>query len=208
MSHRKRDDERGEPSQEVPPPVPTEWSGEEGRYHIMARGMNISWGEDDRFWKWPRLSEAELREIFSIDAKNWICECAELNQVSWLEATKTLDLDDEKYKKVFDGYDTCDILYNIKFKVDAFGWHGVPVTFQVNNTLTPAEGYTKDEKLESYRKRTSGWQQIHGGDFKIPKTEKKGEVKFGMYEIKSQRWKGGILLAGVTLKLHKSATTD
>ncbi|CAD5169389.1 unnamed protein product [Musa acuminata subsp. malaccensis] len=117
MSHRKRDDERGEPSQEVPPPVPTEWSGEEGRYHIMARGMNISWGEDDRFWKWPRLSEAELREIFSIDAKNWICECAELNQVSWLEATKTLDLDDEKYKKVFDGYDTCDILYNIKSMV-------------------------------------------------------------------------------------------
>ncbi|XP_064940539.1 uncharacterized protein PHLOEM PROTEIN 2-LIKE A4-like [Musa acuminata AAA Group] len=206
MSHRKRDHERGEPSQEVAPPVPNEWSGEEGRYHIMARGMNISWGDDDRFWKWHRLSEEELREL-SIDPENRLCEYAELNQVSWLEATKTLDLDDEKYKKVFDGYQACEILYNIKFKVDAFGWHGVPVTFQVN-TPTQDEGYTKDEKLESYRKRTSGWQQIHGGEFKIPKTEKKGKVKFGMYEIKSQRWKGGILLAGVTLKLRKSATTD
>lgn len=135
------------------------------------------------------------------------CEIAELNQVSWLEATKTLDLDHEKYKKVFDGCESCEILYNIKFKVDAFGWHGVPVTFQVN-TPNPDEGYTRDERLESYRKRCSGWQQIHGGQFKVPKTEKKGNVKFGMYEIKSQRWKGGILLAGVTLKLHKSDTTD
>ncbi|CAL9169033.1 unnamed protein product [Musa hybrid cultivar] len=206
MSHRKRDDEHGEPSQEVAPADPNEWSGEEGRYHIMARGMNISWGDDDRFWKWHPLSEEELREL-SIDPENRLCEYAELNQVSWLEATKTLDLDHEKYKKVFDGYETCEILYNIKFKVDAFGWHGVPVTFQVNTPI-PAEDYARDERLESYRKRTSGWQQIHGGRFTVPKTEKKGEVKFGMYEIKSQRWKGGILLAGVTLKLHKSDTTD
>ncbi|RZS28179.1 hypothetical protein BHM03_00061741 [Ensete ventricosum] len=141
------------------------------------------------------------------------CEIAELNQVSWLEATKTLDLDQEKYKKVFDGCKSCEILYNIKFKVDAFGWHGVPVTFQVK-TSTPGGGggggggggdYKKDENLEWYRRRSSsGWQQIHGGNFTVPPSENKGKVRFGMYETKSQMWKGGILLAGVTLKLHKS----
>ncbi|CAL9130259.1 unnamed protein product [Musa textilis] len=203
MSHQRRDDEHGEPSREVAPAVPKEWSGEEGTYHIMARGMDIIWSNDERFWKWQTLPpEDELRQQLSIDAENRSCEIAELNQVSWLEATKTLDLDEEKYKRVFDGCKTCEILYNIKFKVDAFGWHGVPVTFQVNSPK-PGDDYTRDERLESYRKRSSGWHQIDGGRFTVPEGEKKGKVKFGMYEIKSQRWKGGILLAGVTLKLHK-----
>lgn len=120
---------------------------------------------------------------------------ADLNQVCWLEATGTLELAKPQ---------TYEIIYHIKFKDDAFGWNGVPVTFRL---VTP-EGQRKEisRVMESDSKRRSkGWREIHGGEFSLS-TQTGGKVEFGMYEIESQKWKGGMLLAGVTIRPKPSAT--
>lgn len=120
---------------------------------------------------------------------------ADLNQVCWLEATGTLELAKPQ---------TYEIIYHIKFKDDAFGWNGVPVTFRL---VTP-EGERKEtsQMMESHSKRRSkGWREIYGGEFSLS-TQTGGKVEFGMYEIESQKWKGGMLLAGVTIRPKPSAT--
>ncbi|CAL9185721.1 unnamed protein product [Musa hybrid cultivar] len=163
---------------------PTDEKGKD-TLHISAKDMQIAWVDDERFWNWTDVSTE----------KPSFGTAADLNQVCWLEATGTLELAKPQ---------TYEIIYHIKFKDDAFGWNGVPVTFRL---VTP-EGQRKEisRVMESHSKRRSkGWREIHGGEFSLS-TQTGGKVEFGMYEIESQKWKGGMLLAGVTIRPKPSAT--
>ncbi|RRT45554.1 hypothetical protein B296_00045423, partial [Ensete ventricosum] len=102
------------------------------------------------------------------------------------------------------GIKVCEIVYHIKFNIDAFGWNKTPVKFEL---VTP-DGHRekRSEIMESYRKRSHEWLQIHGGEFKLPEDMKKGEVEFGISETESHWWKGGMIFAGVSIKPKKDST--
>lgn len=96
--------------------------------------------------------------------------------MNWIEVTGKFDFNhlnpNERY----------EIVYVLKFKVDAFGWHSCPVKFK----LTTADGQATEisEILEPYRKLSDIWHEISGGEFKGNST-RKGAVHFGMYETGS-----------------------
>ncbi|CAL9120510.1 unnamed protein product [Musa textilis] len=160
--------------------------------HISAKDMQIAWVDDNRFWNWTDVS----KEIPCFGT------AADLNQVCWLEAAGTLEL--AKHEARLSKPQTYEMIYHIKFKDDAFGWNGIPVTFRL---VTPEGKKEISVVMESHRKRRSkGWREIYGGEFSLS-TETTGTVEFGMYEIESQRWKGGIVLAGVTIRPKASATS-
>eukprot|EP00262_Sarcandra_glabra_P008895 TRINITY_DN22832_c0_g1_i1.p1 TRINITY_DN22832_c0_g1~~TRINITY_DN22832_c0_g1_i1.p1 ORF type:complete len:189 (-),score=31.84 TRINITY_DN22832_c0_g1_i1:194-760(-) len=162
-----------------------EWiKAENGVIHFSAKALSIIWGHDRRFWQWIPLSKEE--SVFEIGA--------ELLQVNWIEVTGKLDFS-QKHGDVEHG--EYGIFYRVKFKVDAFGWHAVPITFKV--THPDGKETKKTEMLEHYRKKGEMWHEIQGGQFTVP-SDKNGTIEFGMYEVESDWWKGSLVLEGVIIR--------
>ncbi|KAG6512578.1 uncharacterized protein PHLOEM PROTEIN 2-LIKE A4-like [Zingiber officinale] len=162
--------------------------------YISAKAMQITWGKDERFWKWPSLSKDKLPKDF---AKHQLSfdSAAELNQVKWLQVTGTLDL--TRHDRQLNPSKTYEIIYHVKFKVDAFGWSKTPVTFLCGASRMKKRG---NEMVALQRSRGVGeWLQIHGGEFK-PGKFTAGKVEFGMLDVESEWWKGGMAIAGVTVR--------
>lgn len=91
---------------------------------------------------------------------------------------------------------TYEIVYHIEFKVDAFGWQNLPVTFKLT---TPDNQKHRSEVMEARRGHSNQWHEVHGNEFKGPLTTT-GKLSFSMLETSQQKWKGGMILAGVTIR--------
>ncbi|XP_010927099.1 uncharacterized protein PHLOEM PROTEIN 2-LIKE A4 [Elaeis guineensis] len=150
--------------------------------HFPARALDITWGNDTRFWQWVDLKEDKPSTKFP--------EGAELIQVNWVEVKGTLAADKLSRSTTY------EVLYIIKFKDDAFGWHSSHITFQV--TSPHGQKSKRTVVLEPYRKDSNKWHEIHGGEFSL--TSHTGEVAFSMYGDDSEWWKRGMILGGVIIK--------
>ncbi|KAL4200795.1 hypothetical protein AMTRI_Chr02g212920 [Amborella trichopoda] len=120
---------------------------------------------------------------------------AELLQVGWLEINGTFDMSKLKVGEEY------EIVYVMKFKVDAFGWNRSPVKFSVSvcNQERKEKAVLMEEYKESSTKRPQEWFKIVGGDFKVPENNN-GEIEFSMYDVGSEWWKGSLVLGGVKLR--------
>lgn len=100
---------------------------------------------------------------------------------------------------------TYEILYVVKFKVDEMGWESVPVVFEV---ITP-DGHSskKAEILEPYLNKGDGWHEIHGGEFRLA-SDGSGVLRFGMLEVESDLWKGGMIFEGVIIQPKSAGTAN
>lgn len=116
-----------------------------------------------------------------------------LLQVNWIEVTGKLPIISSMAALTPKAY---EIFYIVKFRVDAFGWRSVPVKFKVR---VNGEEKVKSVMLQLYREKQEEWQEIPGGDFAVPR-DTVGTVEFGMFEIESDWWKGGMVLAGIVIK--------
>ncbi|KAA8544783.1 hypothetical protein F0562_019513 [Nyssa sinensis] len=163
-----------------------------GSFRIPARALNIIWGNDPRYWQWMNPTEEETRFKGFEGAK---AEVAVLLQVNWLEVKGTMDLSllKDTRKTAY------TIHYMIKFRVDAFGWHSAPVKFKVR---VNGEETEDSMTVEPYRVKHDVWQEVHGGQFTISNNTDvgNGSVEFGMFEVESDWWKGGMVLGGVLIK--------
>ncbi|KAI8001892.1 F-box protein PP2-B11 [Camellia lanceoleosa] len=72
-------------------------------FNVPARGLNIVWGNDSRYWQWNKIKEEERK----IQAE----EVAVLLQVNWLEVTGKIDLNNS-----FVANKAYTIYYVIKFE--------------------------------------------------------------------------------------------
>ncbi|KAJ8631256.1 hypothetical protein MRB53_024579 [Persea americana] len=149
--------------------------------HVSPKALNIIWGNDSRYWQWTLLQKNESNFPHG----------AELLQVNWIEVTGKLDFSHLRPNEEY------EIVYVLKFKVDAFGWHSCPIKFKA--TTTDGQATEKSEMLESYRKVSETWHEVSGGEFKVNSTQE-GAVHFGMYEIGSDWWKGSMILKEVKIR--------
>ncbi|KAI4296955.1 hypothetical protein L6164_036871 [Bauhinia variegata] len=158
-------------------------------FRIPVTALNIIWGKDPRFWRIIPFTDTD-EDVRSTGFK----QSALLVQVNWLEVTGKLPVSlfrsgsATKY----------EIYYAVNFRVDAFGWHSAPIRFKVR---VNGEETEKSMILEPYREKYGVWQEIHGGEFSVSDVVDNGdgEVKFGMYEVDSDWWKGSMVLAGVKI---------
>ncbi|XP_073100636.1 uncharacterized protein PHLOEM PROTEIN 2-LIKE A4 isoform X2 [Elaeis guineensis] len=155
------------------------WTGH--HHSISAKALDITWGNDERFWQWVGLDESRLK----------FQEGAELIQVNWVEVKGKLEAAKLSPSKTY------EVFYIIKFKADAFGWHSSPITFEVK--APHGNRNAKTELLEPYRKICNVWHEVHGGEFTL--TSNTGaNVEFGMSGDGSGWWKGGMILGGIMIK--------
>ncbi|XP_057972723.1 protein PHLOEM PROTEIN 2-LIKE A2-like [Malania oleifera] len=95
------------------------------------------------------------------------------------------------------------IYYIVKFKANAFGWHSAPIKFKVK--MNGEEERVESIVLQPYREKQEEWHKIRGGEFWVSKDitttgNNHGHVEFGMFEIDTDWWKGGMVLAGIVIE--------
>lgn len=135
----------------------------DGKMTILPKDLNIVWGKDDRYWKVPGDGQA-----------------AELQQVSWLEVTGSVDQTDPNKKY--------DVGFQVSLTPDAFGWGTYPIYIMAKRGKAGKfawRKYTLNPNATSIFDMT--------GSLKLDQTEAQSEkIYFGMYEVWSGKWKGGL----------------
>ncbi|WOL17812.1 protein PHLOEM protein 2-LIKE A2-like [Canna indica] len=80
--------------------------------YISAKAMKITWGQDPRFWRWVQVSKDKLPGDLAKDELGFD-SVAELVQVSWLEATGSVDL--ASHKEQLSPSKTYQVIFHVKF---------------------------------------------------------------------------------------------
>ncbi|XVF87085.1 hypothetical protein PTKIN_Ptkin18bG0092100 [Pterospermum kingtungense] len=155
-------------------------------FMLFARDLSITWGEDQRYWRWSYQKETSDVSI----------HVAELLQVCWLEVAGKFDV-----AKLSPG-----TLYGVGVMVmlkdededEAFGWE-VPV----NLRLTLPNGQKIERKETLVTKPRGKWIEIPVGEFKTAATscQNVGEIEIYIHEYDAGMWKGGLVIKGVSIRL-------
>ncbi|XP_044495904.1 protein PHLOEM PROTEIN 2-LIKE A9-like [Mangifera indica] len=141
---------------------------------VKPQGLNIVWGDDRRYWQ--RSDEK-----------------AELLQVCWLEVTGS--------EKVTPG-NRYKISFEVSLENNAFGWSGCPVSVMAKIGKKGRYSWKRVKPLDQFSAAT--------GHFLIPDDEfvmqvppngnvAQEELYFGLYEIWSGKWKGGLTIHKVII---------
>ncbi|KAF3341143.1 F-box protein [Carex littledalei] len=175
-------------------------------FMLSARALGIVWGTDTRYWKWIALPDSRFSE------------CAELEMVCWLEIHGKID------SRILTPY-TAYAAYLV-FKLADNTW-GLSSPFQTTKiTLAgdiisehlvclnlrereqdrwwgrPPPGGEVDEMADDVRlprERQDGWLEVELGEFDSGDGID-GEVDMSFMEIKSGRWKNGLIVQGIEVR--------
>eukprot|EP00258_Populus_trichocarpa_P021874 XP_024437893.1 protein PHLOEM PROTEIN 2-LIKE A9-like [Populus trichocarpa] len=145
------------------------------RWTFKPRGFNIIWGLDERYWKLPEKGKVEP---------------AELLQVCWLELTGTTkdSLPEGKY----------EIKFKLEVKPGAFGLSNSPIFMMAK---VGKRGRYKWNKIKLQEKNSDNRPVIVEPTFQIEVkgTTDDNKLYFGLYEVWTGKWKGGLLIHGATV---------
>jgi len=182
-------------------------------FMLSARNLNITWGDDDRYWHWISQDESSFKEM------------AELVAVCWLEVTGKFD---------------CKLLspgaaYSVSFRLKvhksprgiirtfglrsfippmprAYGWNRKPVKFSLTTPCGDHQIYarylsdmdrpveTEGYQMAPFNYVEEGWMEFDAGRFVVEeKGDNPGNIEFCMREWEGGNWKGGLILEGVTI---------
>ncbi|MED6201485.1 hypothetical protein PIB30_095524 [Stylosanthes scabra] len=136
-----------------------------GIYTIKPKGLNIVWGNDPRYWKVTP-------------------DKAELIQVSWLEVSGVV--------KGLQKGKTYSVEFEVNVKADGFGWDGTQVLVMAKPGKSGKYQF-KEAKLSS----GEGIVTVPRDSLqvKFPQnvdSEADLNLYFGLYEVWSGKWKGGL----------------
>nr|XP_027088998.1 protein PHLOEM PROTEIN 2-LIKE A2-like [Coffea arabica] len=169
-----------------------------GSFSIPVRALNIAWGRDHRYWRRITLGEDENRSV-------GFEEAVLLDQVNWFEVTGMLDIPCLNLAV----HTTYRLYYVVKFLPGAFGWHTADVKFKVKFKDTQEIMSTELIILETYKKQPDQWHEIPGGKpFVVNNEVLITTVEFGMFEVETDWWKGGMVLGGVKVKPDNPPATE
>ncbi|KAK4270706.1 hypothetical protein QN277_019482 [Acacia crassicarpa] len=147
------------------------------RYVIYPRGLNIVWGDDSRYWNLDKSSTEGI---------------ATLIQVSWLDVSGVVDV--EKGKKY-------RVTFEVKLKPDAFGWTGSPVLVMAKpgkrgKYVFSEISLTNSQEYQSIPSSDPGQSQVI---VDVPLDSTDNKLYFGLYEVWSGKWKGGLQIKKVKI---------
>ncbi|ERN14807.1 protein PHLOEM PROTEIN 2-LIKE A9 [Amborella trichopoda] len=153
---------------------------------LKATDLDIAWGGDERYWRWiPRgkiTGESNSTETV-----------AELLQVSWLEVSARVPA------KMFLPSTKYEVTFHIIWKPDAFGWKDVEVYVVVWFKNKEPVDYVQVDLQKS--KEQTVPLELGSVSFTTP-ANLEDDMIFGLYEVWSQQWKGGLVILGA--KITKS----
>ncbi|KAL3498046.1 hypothetical protein ACH5RR_040778 [Cinchona calisaya] len=138
---------------------------------IRPRGLNIVWGKDGRYWNVPTQGSG-------------VDKPAELLQVCWLEVTGFVDTNPDK---------NYEVTFRLSLTPDAFGWSGSTIYIMVKRG--------KDGEFESkkYDLTKYGTEEFNLTMKSTKSNQTDRKLYFGLYEVWSGKWKGGLKIHHVTV---------
>ncbi|KAM1138300.1 hypothetical protein FF1_036134 [Malus domestica] len=157
---------------------------EGNKYIFRPRGLNIVWGNDERYWKLPKKQ-----------SKDEPTEPAELIQVSWLEITGSYSLSTAK---------KYEISFDVELAPDAFGWRDIQAFLMAKvgkkgkYTWTKVKVAAQDTKVGKFKIPDDNGPPMR---IEVPSNAPDSTVYFGLYEVWSGKWKGG-------LKIHQASVKE
>ncbi|ONK74822.1 uncharacterized protein A4U43_C03F10490 [Asparagus officinalis] len=149
-------------------------------FMLFARGLLITWSENQNFWQWVSLKETGDEEI----------EIASLLNVCWLEVHGRFET----------SYLTPGIMYEVVFMVmmePGYGW-----AKPVNLRLRLPNGYVKQSELCLIEIPKRQWTELKVGEF-MAESNLAGEMEFSLYEYEGGHWKRGLTIKGAVIRPKK-----
>ncbi|XP_058764136.1 protein PHLOEM PROTEIN 2-LIKE A9-like [Vicia villosa] len=135
-------------------------------YDIEAKGLNIIWGSDLRYWR--------------LTPENY----AELIQVSWLEVSGKVRVERGK---------TYTVKFEVKVNKNGFGWDKTPVLVMAKIGKKGPYKYKVVELVcDDVTKTIPADNDLL--DITVNQDEIDPELHFGLYEVWSGKWKGGLII--------------
>ncbi|XP_031256713.1 protein PHLOEM PROTEIN 2-LIKE A9-like [Pistacia vera] len=158
-------------------PPPGDVSVRDGdKITIKPRGFNIVWGNDSRYWKLPGEGKND--------------EPAELVQVSWLEVTGSVTVTKGKKYKIW---------FKVSLKDGAFGWNGCPVFMMAKIGKKGRYSWKRIKPLDQFYGNNNKEIPEEGFEMDVPENGD-DQLFFGLYEVWSGKWKGGLLIHEAIIK--------
>lgn len=152
------------PHQTADPTESNKWDDAKTKCVIQPKGLNIIWGNDPRYWKITN-------------------DYAELIQVSWLEVSGKVKV--EKGNKYI-------VKFKVEVKQDGFGWGSTDVLVMAK---VGKKGTYKYEPVKLDCGNGTTIQEIKDKlklEIEVRSDETDLELHFGLYEVWSGKWKGGL----------------
>ncbi|CAI0436816.1 unnamed protein product [Linum tenue] len=144
---------------------------------FKPRAFSIVWGNDDRYWSVPKAGGP-----------------AELLQVSWLEVTSIMPSSEDNIvagKKYA-------ISFRLQMKQGAFGWNGCSVCLMCK--IGQGGKYTAKKIKLVDQPETDEEFETEKLEVTVPADANDMRLYFGLYEVWSGRWKGGLLIHGARVE--------
>ncbi|XP_062016166.1 protein PHLOEM PROTEIN 2-LIKE A9-like [Rosa rugosa] len=141
-------------------------------YIIKPRGLNIVWGNDERYWKIPAKGPAGVNDA------------AELVQVSRLEVTGSVVLTPGK---------TYKLNFEVQLLSEAFGWKDIQAFLMAK--VGKKGRYTWKRVQVQQQSGTDKFLIPKEEDelrIIVPPGNTDNTLQFGLYEVWSGKWKGGL----------------
>ncbi|KAJ6882756.1 LOW QUALITY PROTEIN: hypothetical protein NC651_029134 [Populus alba x Populus x berolinensis] len=175
-------------------PGEVEYDKDTGRWRFKPRGLTITWGSNEGYWKMPekgwRFKPRGLHITWSSNPDYWTMpekgtdDPAELLKVCWLEIKGSTPKPLSKGER-----------YALSFKIsmaeDTFGWQEAPAFMMAK---VGKKGIAKWARINL--------ADVHGDDekevpfgklrFEVSKNAEDTTLHFGFYELWSGGWKGGL----------------
>ncbi|XVE88462.1 hypothetical protein DITRI_Ditri19aG0071500 [Diplodiscus trichospermus] len=152
-------------------------------WELKPRGLNIVWGNDQRYWRIPSRTSSSTGNDGN--------EAAELLQVCWLEITGSIkppDVVPTSYQ----------ISFWLSFKSDASGWSGAPVFLMAKVGRKGRYKWKRLTELDKLPKEATEFPSSNDPFVvDVPPNHIDTTLFFGLYEVWSGKWKKG-------LRVHKA----
>ncbi|XP_058759237.1 protein PHLOEM PROTEIN 2-LIKE A9-like [Vicia villosa] len=140
-------------------------------HRIKPKGLNIIWGNDLRYWK--KTSD----------------DYAELIQVSWLEVSGKVPVERGQ---------TYTVKFDVEVDQNGFGWDNTPVLVMAKIGKKGKYDYKVVELVcDGVTKTIPKDEQLN---ITVNQDEIDPELHFGLYEVWSGKWKGGLRIKKAEVK--------
>eukprot|EP01018_Ginkgo_biloba_P009133 Gb_37181 [translate_table: standard] len=163
-------------------------------YMLSAIDLRITWGDDERYWRWDRQDDSRFGQV------------ARLKNVCWLEVGGRFDS-----TLLSPNTDYC-VSFVLKIVHRQYGWDNVPIKFSVtppgqelleSSRSLDDDGSEDDEDERTHViRRDDGWMEFVAGEVRVkeigdgPTTH----IEFSMTEVDRGHWKAGLLVDGVKIQ--------
>ncbi|KAJ0018209.1 hypothetical protein Pint_11899 [Pistacia integerrima] len=145
---------------------------------LFARDLSISWGNDERYWKWTYEKKP--------DSGSYV-EVAELLEVYWFEVKGKFNTNKLKPGTSY------KLAFVVKFNEDASGWEN-----PVNLELDLPNGNQIPNKQSFKNTPRNQWIEVPVAEFTVQENETQGDMNFTMTET-SGNLKKGIAINAVVI---------